>query len=120
MPDQESRRSWCGAGVSFGLLGCGRKPGGRDRPRQLSRGLISRFRELHGPGALLRGIDLEEAGAVIAAREAVLAAVDGELLVARAHEGLSRPVAAAVIVDPIDIIETRDQLTFHQSFATSC
>src|SRR5258707_15498573 len=111
MPDQESRRSWCGAAVSFRLLGCGWKAGGRPRLRQLLLPrLVGRFGELHGPGALLRGIDLEEAGAVISAREAVLDVLDGEFLVAGAHEGLARPFAAAVVVDRIDIVVTRDEL----------
>ena len=77
---------------------------------RLLRRLVGRLGELHGPGPLLAGIDLEEAGAVIAAREAILDAADGEFLVARAHEGLARPFAAAVVVDRIDVIETRDEL----------
>jgi len=65
-----------------------------------------------GPGALLGRVDLEEAGAVIAAREAILDAADGEFLVARAHEGFSGPFAAAIVVDRINIIESCDKLTF--------
>src|SRR4051794_2053145 len=118
MPDQEWRRSWCGAAVSFGLLRQSRDRGWRDARREL-RGLVTRFGELHCPGALLGSVDLEEAGAVITAREAVLDALDGEFLVARTHEGLARPFAAAVVVDRIHIVETRDELTFHQSFAFS-
>src|ERR1700752_2752721 len=120
MRDQESRRSWCGAAVSFRLLWKAGDRGRRDTPRQLLPRLLGRFRELHGPGALLGGIDLEEAGTVITTREAVLDALDGEFLVACAHEGLARPFAATVVVDRIDIIETRDELTFHQGFAFSC
>src|SRR6185295_19049178 len=63
------------------------------------------------------GVDLEEAGAVIAARKAILDAADGEFLVARAHEGFSGPFAAAIVVDRINIIESRDKLTLDQSFA---
>src|SRR3954463_11093653 len=117
-PDPASRRSWCGAAVSFGLLRQSRDRGWRDARREL-RGLVTRFGELHRPGALLGRIDLEEAGAVIAARKAVLDALDGEFLVARAHEGLAGPFAAPVVVDRIHIVETRDELTFHQSFAFS-
>src|SRR3954463_16074696 len=117
-PDPASRRSWCGAAVSFGLLRQSRERGGRNARREL-RGLVTRFGELHRPGALLGGIDLEEAGAVITAREAVLDALDGEFLVAGTHKGLARPFAAAVVVDRIHIVETRDELTFHQSFAFS-
>ena len=87
-------------------------PGGQWRilRQRLLRRLLGRFGELHGPGALLAGVDLEEAGAIIAAREAVLDAADGEFLVARAHEGLARPFAAAVVVDRIDIVKARDKL----------
>src|SRR5437867_6364779 len=105
MPDQESRRSWCGAAVSFALLRQAREGGWRHALWQLLLlpGLVGRFGELHSPGALLRGVDLEEAGAVISAREAVLDAFDGEFLVAGTHEGLARPFAAAIVVDRIDI-----------------
>ena len=64
------------------------------------------FGQLHGPGALLAGIDLEEAGAVETARQAILGALDGEFLVARTHEGLSRPFAAAVVIERVDVIDT--------------
>src|SRR3954464_2775229 len=117
-PDQGSRRSWCGAAVSFALLRQSRDRGWRDARREL-RGLVTRFGELHRPGALLGGVDLEEAGAVIPARKAVLDALDGEFLVARAHEGLAGPFAASVVVLRVDVVETRDELTFHQSFAFS-
>ena len=62
------------------------------------------FGQLHGPGALFAGIDLEKAGAVETARQAILGALDGEFLVARTHEGLSRPFAAAVVVERVDVI----------------
>ena len=67
--------------------------------------------------SLLAGVDLEEAGAVVAARQAVLDALDGEFLVARAHEGLAGPFAAAVVVDRVDIIEARDQRALEQRLA---
>src|SRR3954469_5208288 len=117
-PDQGSRRSWCGAAVSFALLRQSRDRGWRDARRELRR-LVTRFGELHRPGALLGRIYLEEAGAVIAARKAVLDALNGEFLVAGTHKGLARPFAAAVVVDRIHIVETRVELTFHQSFAFS-
>ena len=75
------------------------------------------FGQLHGPGALFAGIDLEEAGAVEAARQAILGALDGEFLVARAHEGLSRPLAAAVVIERIDIIKPCDKRAAQQGFA---
>ena len=87
---------------------------GRQRP------LLRRFGglgELHRPGALLAGVDLEEAGAVEAARQAILRAADGEFLVARAHEGLAGPFAAAVVVDRVDVIEARDQRALEQGLA---
>ena len=57
------------------------------------------------------------AGAVEAARKAILGAADGELLVARAHESLSRPFAAAVIVDRVDVVVARDQRAAQQRLA---
>src|ERR1700730_8503167 len=64
-------------------------------------------------------MDLEEAGLVVAAREAVLDAANGELLVARAHERLARPFAAAVVVDRVDVIEPGDQRAFEQGVAAA-
>src|SRR6516164_3190707 len=52
------------------------------------------------------GINFEKPGAVIAAGQAVADAADGELLVANAHNGLSHPFAAAIVVDGVDIITT--------------
>src|SRR5207244_1512426 len=60
----------------------------RDSRHPLRRLLVG-FGQLHGPGALLAGIDLEEAGAVEPARQAILGTLDGEFLVARAHKSLS-------------------------------
>ena len=85
----------------------------------LRRLLFAGFGQLHGPGALFAGIDLEEAGAVETARQAILSALDGEFLVARAHEGLSRPLAAAVIIERVDVIISRDQRALQQGFATA-
>src|SRR5712675_1557182 len=47
-------------------------------------GLFAGFGQLHRPGALFSGVDLEKASAVETARQAVLGALDGEFLVARA------------------------------------
>src|SRR6516225_9984553 len=71
--------------------------------------LVGRFGELDGPGRLVAGIDFEKAGAIIAAREAIVRTADGELLFPRAHECLARPFSAAVVVDGIDVIEARDE-----------
>ena len=81
------------------------------------RGLFAGFGQLHRPGALLAGVDLEEAGAVETARQAILGALDGEFLVARAHEGLSRPFAATVVIERVDIIEPCDQRAAQQRLA---
>src|SRR5205085_10449921 len=128
MPDRGSRRSWCGAGVSFGRLPrldlrrAGRRRWDQRRVlrQRLLRRLLGRLGELHGPGALLAGVDLEKAGAVIAARQTILDALDGELLVARAHEGLAGPFAAAVVVDGENVIEARDQRPLYQRLAAAC
>src|SRR5262249_48597987 len=74
--------------------------------------------QLHGPCTLLACIDLEIAGAVETARQAILGTLDGEFLVARAHEGLSRPFTAAVIIERVDVIETSHQRALQQGFAT--
>src|SRR5581483_2784924 len=75
------------------LLQARHVPAGADRSRQardaLRRRLLVGIGQLHGPRPLLAGIDLEEAGAVEAARQAILGALDREFLVARAHEGLA-------------------------------
>src|SRR5262249_53323172 len=83
-------------------------------------GRFARLGQLYSPGLLLPGVDFEKAGPVVAAGEAVSGAPDGEFLVARAHEGSARPLAAAVIVDRIDIIETRREISAKQRFAIAC
>src|SRR5688500_635201 len=113
-PGQALRRSWLGAGVSSGLLLLGRRGQRRVWRRRLLRRLIGRLGELHCPGALLCGVDFEKAGPVIAAREAVLDALDGEFLIARAHESLARPFAAAIVVNRMNIVIPRDQLALHE------
>ena len=87
------------------------------RPAAALRRLLAGFGELHRPGRLLAGIDLEKAGAVVAARQAIADAADGELLVARAHEGLPHPFAAAIIVDRVDVVITRDEIALEHGFA---
>src|SRR5262249_57281011 len=83
-----------------------RRGGGRVR----SRLALARFGELHGPVGLIAGVDLEEAGAVITMRQAVAdTGANHEFLVARAHECLARPLAAAVVVDRIDVVVARRQ-----------
>ena len=75
--------------------------------------------ELHGPVlGVLAGIDLEEAGAVIAAHQAIVAAFDAEFTVARAHESLALPFAAA-LVHRIDIIIFRGERAAQQDLATA-
>src|SRR5262245_16853987 len=58
------------------------------RRLRLLRRLLVRFGQLHRPRLLLGGVDLEEAGAIKTARQAIAGAANRELLVARAHEGL--------------------------------
>ncbi len=74
---------------------------------------------MHGPGPLFAGIDLEETGAIEAARQAIFSPTDGELLFARTHEGLAGPFAAAVIVDGINIIISCDEIAAQKRFAGS-
>src|SRR5712671_312781 len=94
---------------------------GRDhrhaRLQRLLRGGLGGFRELHGPGGLLRRVDLEEAGLVEAASEAIIGAADRKLLISGAHEGLARPFATAIVVDRVDVIETRHERAAQQGFA---
>ena len=87
------------------------------RSRRHRRNGLALFGQLQRPVLLFDGVDLEEAGAVIAAREAVLDAADGEFALARAHEGLARPFAALVVVDRVDVIEARDQRPADQRLA---
>src|SRR5262249_27824006 len=81
------------------------------RRRRFLHRLFARFRQLHGPGPLPLGINFEKPGAVIAAGQAVADAADGELLVASAHNGLSHPFDAAIVVDGLDIITTSPRRT---------
>src|SRR5262249_49307956 len=112
-PDRAWQRSWCGAGVSSrGRSWLRRRrrlrrtltSGALDRRRVRSRLGLAGFRQLHGPVGGLSGVDLEKAGAIEAARQAVLGSANAEFLLARAHESLARPFAATIVVDRIDII----------------
>ena len=87
--------------------------------RHALRGLLVGFCQLHGPCSLFACVDLEEPGAVVAARQAILGTLDGEFLVTRTHEGLSRPFAAAVIVERVDVIVTGDKGSAQQRLATA-
>src|SRR5262249_41110820 len=95
------RRISCGFAPAASARAAGSRRGLKHRNARLQGlhgRLVSRFGELHGPGRLVAGIDLEEAGAVIAAREAIFGSAYGELLFPRAHEGLAGPFAAAIVV----------------------
>src|SRR6185437_551181 len=123
-------RPWCAADASFALASrrerrafgahAGWRRGERiARTQWMLRGLLARLGELDRPGALLTGINFEEAAAIIAAGETIADAADSELLVARAHEGRSHPFTAAVIVDGVDIVETRDKITLEHGLTTA-
>lgn len=72
---------------------------------------------MHGPGPLLSSVDLEIARAIIASSQAVVGASDRELFFTGTHVGLSRPLAAAIIVDGVDIVVARDQCASQQRLA---
>src|SRR4030088_3099490 len=111
MPGRAWRRSWCGAGVSSALTSgrrrAWRRTGAcrRRRRQRISgwqralRSLLGCFGQLHGPGSLLAGVDFEKAGAVKTASEAIFGTADSEFLLARAHESLTRPLTAAIVID---------------------
>src|SRR5215472_14649428 len=131
MRGRGSRRSWSGADVASVAVSRRRRRRARSagsrrglkhrnaRLQGLHGRLVSRFGELHGPGRLVAGIDLEEAGAVIAAREAIFGSADGELLFPRAHEGLAGPFAAAIVVDRIDVVEAGDERAAQHGLAAA-
>src|ERR1700748_3110454 len=126
-PARALRRFWCVVAASFR-----RAPRHRPRWRLLLAGwrygqqrlvggervrLFVGIRELHSPGLLFAGVDLEETCAIIPARQAILGAAHGEFLVARTHECLTRPFATAVIVNRVDVIESGDQRSTQQRLA---
>ena len=75
--------------------------------------------QLPGPGLLFAGIDFEKTRPIKTAREAILSASDREFLIARTHESLTRPFAAAVIIDSIDVIETCSEIAAKQRLAVA-
>src|ERR1700756_2520548 len=131
MRGRGSRRSWSGADVAS--VAASRRRSWRGGSARSWRGLkhrnarlqgvhgclVGRFGELDGPGRLVAGIDFEKAGAIIAAREAIVRTADGELLFPRAHECLAGPFSAAVIVDRIDVIEARNERAPQHSLAAA-
>src|SRR3981081_2123066 len=86
------------------VAGGGRRKHRHARWQRLHGCLIGRVGELDGPGRLVAGIDLEKACTIIAARQAIVGAADGELLCPRTHEGLAGPFAAAIVVDRVNVI----------------
>src|SRR5271169_5650343 len=72
-------------------------------------GRVRLIGELDRPAfRILAGVDLEKAGAVVAAHETILPPLDLELAVGGAHKGLALPFAAA-LVHRIDVIVLRRQ-----------
>src|SRR3954451_15756786 len=131
-PDRGSRRFLSGADVAS-VAASGRRrrsgrPAGRRRrlkhrdtrlQRLLHGCLVGRFGELDRPGRLVAGIDFEKARAVITARQAIIGAADRELLFPRAHEGLTGPFAATIVVDRVDVVEPGDEGTAQHGLATA-
>src|SRR5262249_58342500 len=108
MRGRGSRRSWSGADVASVAASrrrCWRGRSARSRRslkhrnarlQRLHGCLVGRFGELDGPGRLGAGIDFEKAGAIIAAREAIVSTADGELLFPRKPEKLAGTISPAV------------------------
>src|SRR5215831_11626335 len=131
MRGRVSRRSWSGADVA--LVAVSRRRRRRARSAGSRRGLEHRnaglqglhgrlvggLGQLYGPGRLVTGIDFEKAGAVVAAREAIVGSADGELLFPRAHEGLAGPFATAIVVDRIDVVEAGDERAAQDGLAAA-
>ena len=74
------------------------------------RRLFAELRKLDRPGALLAGIDLKKTGAVEAARQAIGDAPDRKFFIPGAHECLSHPFAAAIVVNGINVVITGNQV----------
>src|SRR5262245_22843354 len=81
--------------------------------------LVRRLGQLDGPRRLVAGVNLEKAGAVVAARQALFRSADREFLFARAHERLTRPFAAAVVIDGIDVVEAGDERSAQHGLAAA-
>ena len=116
-PARAWRRSWRGAGVSFGCCLRRRPTAARWRPAAAAlRRRVGCSGRSGGCSAVSVSCTVQERCSPvstskkpvrsIAARQAILGAADGEFLVARAHEGLARPFAAAVVVDRVDVIDS--------------
>ena len=73
--------------------------------------------ELHGPGLLLAGVDLEKPSPVEPTGKAILGAANDEFLFAGTHESPSRPFPTTVVVNRIYIIETSRQRSSQQRLA---
>jgi len=83
----------------------------------LGRLRLGRVCELYGPiTRILTRVDFEEPGPVEASDEAIVAAVDLKLPIARAHEGFAFPFAAAFI-HGVSVIELRCKRSPDESFA---
>ena len=72
---------------------------------------------MHCPGPLLSGVNLEKAGAIIAARQAVVGTANREFFFTGTHVGLAGPFTATIIIDGVDVIVTRDQCASQQRLA---
>ena len=125
------RRSWRGAGVSLlgAFLPAARPRAARWR-RPAARGGVrcgDRRQTAGGCSALSVSCTVQERCSPvstskkpvrsIAARQAIVGAADGEFLLARAHEGVAGPFAAAVVIDRVDVIIARHQRAAQQRFA---
>src|SRR5262249_32050820 len=94
------RRSWRAGCVSFGF-----------------RAPFAGIRQAYGPILCLLGIDFEEAGAFEAALQAILHAANSEDLVDGAHRGFAGPLAAAVVVDRMHVVEPARQRAAEEGLA---
>src|SRR5438105_15455494 len=73
--------------------------------------------EADGPLLRLAGVHLEEPGALIAALLAILDAADRERFVCSAHEVGSRPLAAAVVIEGVNVDEAAGDRSLQQRLA---
>src|SRR5690606_30707854 len=81
--------------------------------------LAVRVGELDGPASLVTRVDFEEAVAIEAAGQAVLRSPDRELALPGAHEGAPAPLAAAIVVDRVDVVEPAGELPAEKRFAAA-
>ena len=73
---------------------------------------------MNSPGSLLAGVDLKKPSPVIPTREAIVRPANSKFFISGAHVGLSGPLAATVVVDCIDIVETGGKFPPEQDFAS--